>query len=88
MFALIWVPSVCSSLHWRWLDDRPWVIDLAVWFWILGVIIFVFGGMWLAVRSYGLLCPHCRRPLTTRYPRVLATGRCSHCGKSVIDAVA
>src|SRR5690349_2835018 len=88
LFAIIWIPSACSSLQWRWLDERPWLVDVLMWSWLLGIPVVIFGGMWLAVKSHGLLCPHCRKPLTTRYPRVLSTGTCSHCGKSVIEAAA
>jgi hypothetical protein len=38
-----------------------------------------------SVKKYGLLCPHCGRPLTTRSPAVLSTGLCSHCERSVVD---
>jgi hypothetical protein len=88
LFAAIWIPSACSSLHWRWLDDRSWIVELVMWCWLPGVFFFVFGGIWFTVKWHGLLCPHCGKPLTTRYPIVLATGKCSHCERSVVDAVA
>jgi len=88
LFGIIWIPLACESFHLAWLDDRPWVVSLIVLASLIGVIFLLFGGMWLSIKWHGLLCPHCRKPLTTRYPRVLATGTCSHCGKSVIDQIA
>src|SRR5690348_14932253 len=87
LFAAIWIPSVCSLLRWEWLDNRPSIVSAIMCGWLVGVVAVWFIGIRLAVRSRGLLCPHCGKPLTTKYRLVIASGSCSYCGKSVVDAV-
>ena len=82
----------------------PWLLVLSSHFgWtapddsraILAMLVCVFGSFTLGcilcfwrLKRCALLCPHCRRSLVNRYPVVITTDTCSHCGKCVIDASA
>jgi hypothetical protein len=55
------------------------------WCWLLGPLALAIVLMRQAQKRYGLLCPHCRSPLTQKYLLVLSSGLCNHCGRRVVD---
>jgi hypothetical protein len=61
------------------------VFEVLFWCWMLGPLGVAFVLMRQAQKRYGLLCPHCRWPLTHQYPLVLSSGLCNHCGSRVVD---
>ena len=46
------------------------------------------GLMHQLAKRMGLVCPHCRKGFFGMSPTVITTGKCGHCGETVLDASA
>ena len=92
--AIVAIPAIALVMS-RWEGHHA---DWPPGFWLAAIVLvivvfvalfwFVFTHERRVASRCGLRCPHCKKTFVGVTNRVLASGRCVHCGERILDDVA